>query len=134
LSAAARVLVVDAANAVGTRPDGWWKDRAGAASRLLAALEAAVEQGVAEELSERHVVVVLEGRANEAAAPDGSNRLEVVRAARDGDTAIVDLVAARPGDDVLVVTSDRALRERVEALGAQVRGAGWLRDLLAPHE
>ena len=29
-----RVLVVDAANVVGSRPDGWWKDRAGAARRL----------------------------------------------------------------------------------------------------
>ena len=33
-----RVLVVDGANVVGSRPDGWWKDRAGAARRLHEAL------------------------------------------------------------------------------------------------
>lgn len=123
------VLVVDAANVVGARPDGWWKDRAAAAARLLAGLDAAVEHGVAEELTARHVVVVLEGRAT-AAADARPERLEVVRAERDGDAAIVDVVAARRDDDLLVVTSDRALRERVEALGARTRGAGWLRDLL----
>ena len=42
----------------------------------------------------------------------------------------MDVVAAHPDEDVLVVTSDRVLRERVAALGARTRGAGWLRDLL----
>lgn len=127
----ASLLVVDAANVVGARPDGWWKDRAGAAARLLTALDAAVGQGVAAELDERRVVVVLEGRATEAACPAGpTGRLEVVPAERDGDATIVELVAERSADDVLVVTSDRELRHRVEALGARVRGSGWLRDLL----
>ncbi|MBC7292436.1 MAG: hypothetical protein H5T83_14020, partial [Actinotalea sp.] len=75
----------------------------------------------------RRVVVVLEGRAADADAPAG---VEVVRATADGDTAIIDVVAAHPADDVLVVTSDRALRERVEALGARTRGAGWLREII----
>ncbi len=55
-----------------------------------------------------------------------------MRAERDGDAAVVAVVGGlRAGDEeVLVVTSDRGLRERVLPLGAQVRGAGWLRDLL----
>ena len=122
------VLVVDAANVVGARPDGWWNDRVGAAERLLASLAAA--RGAREpDLSARRVVVVLEGRAN-AAAPDGVPGLELVRAPRDGDGAIVEVVGSHSDDDVLVVTSDRELRRRVAEHGAQVRGAGWLRDVL----
>lgn len=122
------LLVVDAANVVGARPDGWWRDRAAAAERLLAQLAAAVEAG-APELDGRHVVVVLEGRAADATAVSRPG-LEVLRAPRDGDAAIVDVVAARAHGDVVVVTSDRALRRRVVELGAAVRGAGWLRDAL----
>lgn len=124
------VLVVDAANVVGARPDGWWKDRAGAAERLLLALATAIHvPGAEPDLATRRVVVVLEGRAADAATPAG-DRLEVVRAPRDGDATIVDVVAAHPDDDVLVVTADRALRERVAALGARTRGAGWLWEAL----
>lgn len=133
------LLVVDAANVVGARPDGWWKDRAGAAERLLAALTSATTAPGAEpDLAARRVVLVLEGRASAAATPQAGH-VEVVRAAADGDAAIVEVVARElaertPGDpaadDVLVITSDRALRERVEALGARTRGAGWLREML----
>lgn len=122
--------MVDAANVVGARPDGWWRDRVGAAERLLTALASAVAaDGGA--LAGRPVSVVLEGAARRA-APDGVAGLDLVRAERDGDSAIVDLVAAlaRGGVGAVVVTSDRALREQVTALGAGVRGAGWLRDLL----
>lgn len=124
------VLVVDAANVVGARPDGWWKDRVGAAERLLGRLvTAAGAPGADPDLAGRRVVVVLEGRAVDAAAPD-ERWLEVVRAPRDGDTAIVEVVTAHPDDDLLVVTSDRGLRECVEALGARTRGAGWLREII----
>lgn len=121
------VLVVDAANVVGARPDGWWRDRVGAAERLLGALGAAVGRG-APELEGRRVVVVLEGRA--VAAQSGAWGVDVVRAEGSGDDAVVDLVAGLRADDVLVVTSDRGLRGRVEELGAEIRGAGWLRDVL----
>lgn len=124
----ASVLVVDAANVVGARPDGWWKDRVGAAERLLAGLAAAVRAGEAD-LAARRVVVVLEGVAN-AAAPDGVPGLELVRAPHDGDGAIVDVVRSHADGDVLVVSSDRELRRRVTELGAATRGAGWLRDAL----
>ncbi|MDO8105829.1 hypothetical protein Q6348_01295 [Isoptericola sp. b441] len=117
------VLVVDAANVVGSRPDGWWTDRVGAAERLLAGLVGVDHTS----LSAGRIVVVLEGRAK-AAAPCGVPGLELVRAEQDGDSAVVDVVRASGG--AVVVTSDRELRRRVEELGARVRGAGWLRALL----
>jgi hypothetical protein len=124
------LLVVDAANVVGARPDGWWRDRAGAAERLVRGITTAATAPDADpDLAGRRVVVVLEGHAAQATAPE-EEWLTVVRAPRDGDTAVVDVVAAHPDDDVLVVTSDRGLRERVEALGARTRGAGWLREII----
>ncbi len=123
------VLVVDAANVVGSRPDGWWRDRVGAAERLLAGLVAARGRVDVPELTERRVVVVLEGRAN-SAAPQGAPGLEIVRAPHDGDGAIVEVVEACVDDDVLVVTSDRELQVRVQERGASFRGAGWLRGVI----
>ncbi|MGD8166828.1 NUDIX hydrolase [Herbiconiux sp. P16] len=70
-------IVVDAANVVGSRPDGWWKDRAGAAARLLARVDALDESGVdAGEFGFApgrvwpEFSVVLEGRAKGARAAD----------------------------------------------------------------
>ena len=60
---AVTTLIVDGANVVGSRPDGWWRDRAGAAARLQAQL-AAADLGYAE------VALVLEGQAR-AGVPEG---------------------------------------------------------------
>ncbi len=84
--------MVDAANVVGSVPDGWWRDRAGP-------LDAAL------------VHLVLEGAAKAAEVPDHP-RLRVVRAAADGDSTIVALVATLT-DEVTVVTADRGLRARL---------------------
>ncbi|HEY6424548.1 MAG TPA: NUDIX domain-containing protein, partial [Pseudonocardiaceae bacterium] len=105
-------LVVDAANVVGSRPDGWWRDRAGAAERLLRAV-AAVGPGV---LALPHggfgwvrrPVLVLEGAASRA--PDVAG-VEVLRAPGSGDDTIVD--EARRAGDCVVVTADRGLRARL---------------------
>lgn len=131
-------IVVDAANVVGSVPDGWWKDRAGAAARLqdrLARWQAAGVDADALDLAGTRwfpsVAVVLEGAARSAAdvsaGPDGG-ALAVVRAAGPGDDEIVAEARRRveAGERVTVVTSDRELAERVASLGAQVRGAGWL--------
>jgi 8-oxo-dGTP diphosphatase len=128
-------VVVDAANVVGSVPDGWWHDRPGAANRLLARVAALASSGVpaaALELDEHtwfpEWSVVLEGEARAAEDADGT---DVVRAEASGDDAIVAeaerLVAA--GRQVTVVTSDRGLRERVTAARAAVRGPRWLLDL-----
>lgn len=109
-----RHLVVDAANVVGSRPDGWWRDRAGAAARLAGRLVAALD---ADALDTDVVHLVLEGAARTAEVPQ-DDRLRVVRATADGDSAIVDLAAALTVDaavDVTVVTADRGLRARLTA-------------------
>ncbi|MFI6362477.1 hypothetical protein ACIBG0_06970 [Nocardia sp. NPDC050630] len=120
------LIVVDAANVVGSRPDGWWRDRAGAARRLLMRLSTLHHTPPAD------VVVVLEGAAK-AAASDDFDGVRVVLADGSGDDAIVAVVAAASEQDgITVVTADRGLRERVEALGAESVGPRWLLDRIDP--
>ncbi|TDC77055.1 NUDIX domain-containing protein [Actinomadura sp. 7K507] len=131
------VLVVDAANVVGARADGWWKDRAGANLRLrddLKALNAGV-QGLPGEIVRfdrcfPEVVLVVEGAARSVAdAP--ANGVKVVAAPGSGDDQIVDLVQGTGLDTAhLVVTADRELRRRCEAAGAAVIGPRWLLERL----
>jgi hypothetical protein len=119
------VLIVDAANVVGARPDGWWRDREGAASRLLtrlAALPGRTLAGPAGPLTCTEVVAVVEGRARGVPAPDG---VRVVRAVGSGDDALAEYAATRATEPILVVTADRGLRARLPA-GAAVTGPGWL--------
>jgi len=133
-------VVVDAANVVGSVPDGWWKDRAGAASRLLEQVSALAAGGVGASLLDLPFArwwprwtVVLEGEARAAADVAGTGALDVVRAPASGGDAIVESAraAVQAGDGpVVVVTADRELRDRVEALGAIVHGPSWLRDQL----
>ena len=121
------VLLVDAANVVGSRPDGWWRDRAGATSRLLARLAAASLADVAFRDVEE-VVVVVEGAARDVSAPDG---VRLVRAPGSGDDALAAEAAAlvAAGRPVLAVTADRGLRARLPE-GTQVTGPGRLLDVL----
>jgi 8-oxo-dGTP diphosphatase len=137
------VAVIDVANVMGARADGWWRDRAGAALRLgreVGALarrrdEATSEVGM--------WVLVLEGRARQAAAmlraDEGEDEDEgepplvrVVSAPGSGDDAIVGVVAEAAARDerCLVVTADRELRRRCEELDASVVGPRWLLALL----
>jgi hypothetical protein len=116
------VLVVDAANVVGSRPTGWWRDRAGAARDLVARVRAAARDG----RIDPPVVVVLEGRARDGAAPGEADGVEVVHASGEGDDTIVDVVAAADADAVTVVSADRGLAARVRAHGATVVGPSWL--------
>jgi 8-oxo-dGTP diphosphatase len=140
-------IIVDVANVMGSRPDGWWRDRAGAARRLrdqLAGLAAdglpALPESMPAPVLERwfpEFVLVVEGAARSLAAahatgardhgaaepPDG--RIRVVAAPGSGD----DTIAALAGDlegRRLVVTADRQLRERCVAAGASVTGPSWL--------
>jgi 8-oxo-dGTP diphosphatase len=119
--------VVDVANVMGARADGWWRDRAGAALRLgreVASL-ARTEPG-------RSWVLVLEGRAR-GAAPALTQEaagapVRVVTAPGSGDDTIVQVVVEEiaRGESCLVVTADRELRQRCEELSATVVGPGWL--------
>jgi predicted RNA-binding protein with PIN domain len=122
-----QVLIVDGANVVGSRPDGWWRDRAGAARRLQERLLTAV-------LPHEEVVLVLEGAARRGNPAGQDGRLRTVHAEGSGDDAIVEAVVAQvnvgDGRSVTVVTADRGLRARVEAAGAKSVSPNWLLDQL----
>ncbi|GAA1965845.1 NUDIX domain-containing protein [Amycolatopsis minnesotensis] len=137
----ALVLVVDAANVMGSRPDGWWRDRAGAAARLRDRLAGLVTAGVPDSAAGLlgrpgwrwwpRIVLVVEGQARGVSAVDG---VPVVAAPRDGDAEIVAqarrLVEERPYDHVLVATADRELRDRITAEGAGPMSPRTLLSLL----
>jgi predicted RNA-binding protein with PIN domain len=118
-------FVIDGMNVIGSRPDGWWRDRDGAARRLLERLQA-LAAGSADQLT-----LVLDGRPM-ADLPEGEHAGVEVRYARRpgrdaGDDRIVELLEELPDPGaVCVVTSDRALQARARELGAGVVGAGTL--------
>ena len=146
-------IIVDVANVMGSRPDGWWRDRAGAARRLRDQIAGLAAEGVTElpdsasapELERwfPDFVLVVEGAARSVAAAhaggpgaaDGGGwaaadgRLRVVAARGSGDDTIADLAASLAGRR-LVVTADRELRQRCVAAGAAVTGPSWLLALL----
>jgi hypothetical protein len=124
------LIVVDGANVVGSVPDGWWRDRAGAATRLRDALAARDRAALPGDIT-----LVVEGAARGVASVPG---VPVEAAPQSGDDHIValvrDNVRHRP---VVVVTSDRELRRRVTELGASIVGPGQLRATISygghPH-
>ena len=149
--------MVDVANVMGARADGWWHDRAGAALRLCREVIALAQRG---DETAGAWVLVLEGRAREAVAlleddrslaegtappgdwvPESADEAQeerepspvrLVSAPGSGDDAIVGVVAEVVAQDesCLVVTADRELRKRCEELNASVVGPGWLLRLL----
>ncbi|OKK22231.1 NTP pyrophosphohydrolase [Streptomyces sp. CB00455] len=108
----AGVLIVDGANVVGSVPDGWWRDRRGAAERLRDLL-------AARDGDEEEVILVVEGAARGIRSVPG---VRVDPAPGSGDDRIVELAAAHAGRGCVVVTADRELRERVRAYGARCVG------------
>ena len=122
-------MVIDGMNVIGSRPDGWWRDRDAAALRLLGRLQHAATR------SRDAFTLVLDGRPPADLAEGEHGGVEVRYARRRGrdaaDDRIVELVAADPAPGSLrVVTSDRDLVDRVTALGATTEGAGaFLRRL-----
>jgi len=116
-------------NVIGSRPDGWWRDRPAAILRLVGALDSWADA------QEERVTVVLE---REPAEPLATEHVELVWAPAAGRDAADDEIARRlpgwlaEGDEVVVVTSDRALAERARAAGAAVEGAAGFRRALDP--
>ena len=127
------MLLVDIANVMGSRPDGWWRDRAGAAVRLLTELAPlnGVEVALPDGLGPARIAdirAVVEGAARRVEGPEA---VTVLRAEHDGDSEIVAeanrLTAA--GMVPLVVTADRGLRLRLPEQ-ALIAGPGWLNRLI----
>ncbi|MER6677016.1 PIN domain-containing protein [Streptomyces sp. NPDC000983] len=116
------LVIVDGANVVGSVPDGWWRDRRGAAERLRDRLAA---DGVPGRPGPVEIVLVVEGAARGVGSVEG---VRVESAPGSGDDHMVALVAGRtPGRACLVVTADRELRRRVTELGAEVAGPRTVR-------
>ncbi|MHB1834187.1 MAG: NYN domain-containing protein [Solirubrobacteraceae bacterium] len=117
---------VDAMNVIGTRPDGWWRDRDAAMHRLVDLIERwAATEG-------EDVVVVFERRPS---PPIRSTVIEVTHARRPRPNAADDEIirgrrAERAPPQVRVVTSDRGLAEQASLLGAVVQGAESFRALI----
>jgi uncharacterized protein YaiI (UPF0178 family) len=116
--------LIDAANVIGSRPTGWWRDRPGAARAFTERVRSTVAAGVLQ----GPVVVVLEGQSRAGAEATDLDGVEVVHAPGEGDDTIGAIAADNP--DVVVVTADRGLAERVRATGAAVVGPTWLLDRL----
>ena len=115
--------IVDGMNVIGSRPDGWWRDRPGAMRSLAEKLSVWADG--------RPVTVVFDGRPFDLEVPG----VEVIFASRRGPNAadddIVRMVGADPAPGELrVVTSDADLARRVEELGAEVVSAGSFRGRL----
>ncbi|MFH8770432.1 MULTISPECIES: NTP pyrophosphohydrolase [unclassified Streptomyces] len=110
------LVIVDGANVVGSRPDGWWRDRRGAAERLRDRL---AREGLPGHEGAVELVLVVEGAARGVESVPG---VRVAEASGSGDDRIVELAAENPGRARLVVTADRELRRRVTELGAEVTG------------
>ncbi|WP_086821380.1 NTP pyrophosphohydrolase [Allokutzneria sp. NRRL B-24872] len=113
------LLIVDAANVVGSVPDGWWRDRRGANERLRDSLIPLRDNGLPSFPGPLEVVLVVEGAARDVSGVEG---VRVVSAPGSGDDAIVDLVRSSASRHCVVVTADRGLRTRVTELGADLLG------------
>jgi predicted RNA-binding protein with PIN domain len=120
--------IVDGMNVIGTRPDGWWRDRHAAMVALVAALERwAAGNG-------EDVTVVFEQPPR---PPITSSVIDVAHARRaranSADDEIVRrITAGGEAHDIRVVTSDGWLADQVRAAGASVEPAGAFRDEIDP--
>jgi predicted RNA-binding protein with PIN domain len=117
-------LIVDGMNVIGTRPDGWWRDRDTAMARLVDRLERWSAS------SGDDVTVVFERKPR---PPLSSPLVEIAHAPKPGANAADDEIVRRVRDDedprsIRVVTSDHLLSDLVRGLGATVEPAAPFRD------
>lgn len=120
------MLLIDAANVIGSRPTGWWRDRAQATRQFVERVRAAT---AASKLMPP-VVVVLEGSARQGAAEGMTDGVEIVHAPGEGDETLV-VVATAASEPVVLVSADRALGDRCRAVGSDVVGPNWLLERLS---
>ena len=118
-------------NVIGSRPDGWWKDRGAAMIALVDKLDRWADADTGD-----RVTVVFERPLSQFIA---SSRIEVTNAPRaaanSADDEIVRHVEADDrSHEIRVVTSDKGLADRVRMLGASVYPADRFRELVDPRE
>ncbi|MFE6916326.1 NYN domain-containing protein [Streptomyces rubiginosohelvolus] len=124
------LVIVDGANVVGSVPDGWWRDRRGAAVRLRDSLVPYATAGLPGLTGPVEIVLVVEGAAR---GVDSVAGVRVAPAPGSGDDLIAELAAtAGPDRECVVVTADRGLRQRVEAYGARCVGPRTVRPSSNP--
>ena len=121
------MLLIDTANVVGSRPTGWWRDRVGAARQLVDRVRSATTHSQLPQ----PVVMVLEGVARQGVEEGVADGVEVIHAPHGADDTIVALAEAE-GENVILVSADRALGERVRRAGGDVVGPNWLLARLRP--
>jgi predicted RNA-binding protein with PIN domain len=119
--------LVDGLNVIGSKPDGWWRDRPGAMRALVGRL------GELAEATGDEITVVFDGRPFEIEG----GPVRVVFASRSGPNAADDDIAQLVAHDddprsLKVVTSDSTLAERVREHGAEVLPGGRFRRILPP--
>jgi predicted RNA-binding protein with PIN domain len=120
--------IVDAMNVIGSRPDGWWKDRHGAKVRLVQQLERWAS-------AETHLVTVVFEQPT--SPPIHSSAIDVHHAPRaaanSADDEIIRLLGADDhAEEISVVTSDVTLADRVRGAGASVYPAARFRSMIDP--
>ena len=121
------MLVIDAANVIGSRPTGWWRDRPGAAGRFVEQVRATAIAGG----FDPPATIVLEGQFRRGADESDQDGVVVVHALGEGDDTIAAVATvAAAHDEAIVVTADRGLAERVRAANGAVVGPRWLLDRL----
>lgn len=121
-------LLIDGMNVLGSRPDGWWRDRPAAMERLVRRLEV---------LGGREVAVIFDGRKHERVAAAAARvRVGFASGGRDAaDREIIRILHADPDPETITVaSSDRRLRAAAKAAGARGISSGELLGLLRSSE
>jgi RNA methyltransferase, TrmH family len=114
-------ILIDGMNVLGSRPDGWWRDRPRAMARLAARVSDFAAATGAE------VTLVFDGRPHRRVEAAGRG-IDIGFAPGGPDAADREIVAILRADtdpgSIVVATSDRRLRNSVKAAGAESIGAG----------
>ncbi len=121
--------LIDGNNLLGSKPDGWWRDRRAAVQRLVRTLVAHHGR------TEGALTVVFDGPPDAEVAEVGRAGGITVEFAPGRRNAADDVIARMVTEDLdaatlTVVTSDRGLSERVQVAGAPVMGSGSFRRLI----